>query len=648
MKKNLIGAELDATARGGERRGSALLLALVLTVATSALALSAIYLTGESGMLTRSFDKERDLRYAAEAGLQIGKSRLNVDPYALPDSLYTQIDTNLVIPSASGSGSTNMKVNVYVGPTGSTTGQFGRFASVVAVSSDAAGWTTARRLELAQENFAKYAYWSNAETNMSGTIIYFGNGDNLWGPVWSNDVIHVNSTGATFHDEVGTAKTVSGANYGTFVKGYTENLNPITLPNNTTLGSLPGYASSGNFNFGNPGTNGDETTVRIRLEFVAIDLDGNGDSTGVDEGFFKAYRISASGEVPWLRGDYNTTKASAKNCGDFHGPAGGVQKFLPASLHATGSSWRRDSLMAWYGWSSAQADAHLNLSLDSMMNVPGYTPRCFPGGSPYLVATTRSGATKFGTDTTWTNSTAAAPDVHGGYWVPWPGAIDSRLTSGAKKRQDAAYLFPLYRGQNSGTKGVIYVNGTVGISGVLRGRVTVYATGSIVLLDDFRYATDPASVNFRCTDILGIISAHDIAVADNALNTPPHVSSSASTYKNMDDTKDLYIHAVMMALNTSFRVQNYSTGPTNVNGCSGSNAQRGCLYLTGGLIQDKRGAVGLVSGVGYVKRYSYDRCANYNPPPYFPTTGRYLDNRYYELDPVGLSIGALFAKLTPG
>jgi hypothetical protein len=23
-----------------------------------------------------------------------------------------------------------------------------------------------------------------------------------------------------------------------------------------------------------------------------------------------------------------------------------------------------------------------------------------------------------------------------------------------------------------------------------------------------------------------------------------------------------------------------------------------------------------------------------NPPPYFPTTGRFQDNRYYELDPV--------------
>ena len=89
-----------------------------------------------------------------------------------------------------------------------------------------------------------------------------------------------------------------------------------------------------------------------------------------------------------------------------------------------------------------------------------------------------------------------------------------------------------------------------------------------------------------------------------------------------------------MALGTSFTVENYNAGPNNALTCGTSTDGRGCLFLTGGLIQNNRGAVGLVSGEGYVKRYSYDRCAVINPPPYFPTTGRFLDNRYYELDPV--------------
>jgi hypothetical protein len=69
--------------------------------------------------------------------------------------------------------------------------------------------------------------------------------------------------------------------------------------------------------------------------------------------------------------------------------------------------------------------------------------------------------------------------------------------------------------------------------------------------------------------------------------------------------------------------------------------------LLGGLIQEARGPVGTTAGTGYGKQYTYDRCANLRPPPYFPTTGRYLDNRYLEVDPVGFDIATLFARLSP-
>lgn len=48
-----------------------------------------------------------------------------------------------------------------------------------------------------------------------------------------------------------------------------------------------------------------------------------------------------------------------------------------------------------------------------------------------------------------------------------------------------------------------------------------------------------------------------------------------------------------------------------------------------------------------MKRYSYDRCAIVTPPPYFPTTGRLQDNRYYELNPVGFSAATLYKSITP-
>ena len=148
--------------------------------------------------------------------------------------------------------------------------------------------------------------------------------------------------------------------------------------------------------------------------------------------------------------------------------------------------------------------------------------------------------------------------------------------------------------------------------------------------------------------MLGVIAGNDAIVADNGLNTPVWVKTGTVTTgiaKSMDDTPDLYLHSVIMALGTSFQVENYDSGPVNAIGCSGNSDGRGCLYLTGGLIQANRGAVGTSSGSGYVKRYSYDRCVIMNPPPYFPTTGRFQDNRYYELDPVRFNVTQLFHDL---
>ncbi|HEY5088257.1 MAG TPA: hypothetical protein VII66_12935, partial [Gemmatimonadaceae bacterium] len=88
-------------------------------------------------------------------------------------------------------------------------------------------------------------------------------------------------------------------------------------------------------------------------------------------------------------------------------------------------------------------------------------------------------------------------------------------------------------------------------------------------------------------------------------------------------------------------------GTTATNNCGTIVNGRGCLNLAGGIIQEDRGPVGLSDGHGFAKQYSYDQCALYNPPPYFPTTGRYTDNRYYEIDPNGFDVTSLYNSLTP-
>jgi hypothetical protein len=647
------------------RRGIALFISMFFVAGIGALALSAIYLTANAQLLSKTYEKEDDLKYASEAALQIGKAELNFNPAALPNTSYVRLLNNASVRAADGSTVPGIVVSLYAGPTGSTSGQFGRFASVVAEARDPNGTGFVRRLELTQESFAKFAYWSNNENNASGGTIVFANGDAIWGPVFSNDTITIASSHASFHDAVSTAAPViSGANYGTFFKGYQVKQRPITLPSLSSLSTLSGLAATSNYSLPSSST-GDETTILTRVEFIAVDLNSDGDSTDDNEGFFRVYK-AASGYSTWLRGDWpgpGSAVTSVLNCGDWHTVGQGPSRtlrFFPAAIHP--QSWF-ESLMEGSAGSgggamtTTAAQNEQNATLQTIMSHPN--ARCYLGGDPHLVAIARNTAfwansdkQKGGDDTTFT-----ASDPRGA-WQTWSGTIPPVVASvrgvagsSVLGPHDAAYLYPLYRGYNTSTKGVIYSAGSVGVSGVVRGVMTLYSPYTVVILDDLRYANDPAAG--VCIDILGTISGANTVVANNGLNTPINIRSNSNPlWETADDTPDLYLHDIVMALGTSFQVEGYGSAPANALTCGASTDGRGCLYLTGGLIQNRRGPVGLTSGEGYVKRYSYDRCAITNPPPYFPTTGRFEDNRYYEHDPVRVnssvagSIRALFLSLT--
>ena len=77
--------------------------------------------------------------------------------------------------------------------------------------------------------------------------------------------------------------------------------------------------------------------------------------------------------------------------------------------------------------------------------------------------------------------------------------------------------------------------------------------------------------------------------------------------------------------------------------CGATVWGRGCLLLTGGIVQRTRGPVGTAGGTGNLKRYSFNSCALTDPPPYFPATGHFARNRFYELDPVGFNVATWFA-----
>jgi len=569
-------------------RGIALITVLLLALALAAMTFGAA-MVSMNGRLIRTYGERLTVAEDGSlAGLEEGRSRLNGDKTLYPATGYTTLETGVAVRDAAGAVIPNLTRWTYAGPSGVSSGQYGVFGSIISVVQDNMNIRTVRRLEVNQESFAKYAYFTDIEPSN----ISFGPGDQIWGPVHSNDVLKIYSPGfAKFHDVTRTAMTVSGAAYGVFDKGYEQNVSPIPMPVTADATKLNTQATAGNLSFTGyvSATTG---LARTRIEFVGLDLNGDGDTNEDDEGFIKVYQGAAGKEAFVVADRPSGAITTTTNCGDFN--ATYHVGFKATSAHA-----------------ASGAHAQVNSLTDN-------SARCYLGG-----------------DATLTGGFAAS--TANGQWLAWGGAVDARVT--ALKGAEAPYFHPITRALNPNFKGVIYVSGDVAISGTVRARVTLASPNDIVIVDNVKQATDP-SVGV-CDDILGLFAAGDVVVADNLLNAPVNVSGS--TYKTMRPVgnQDEYIHAVVLALN-NFTVESYSTGPTTQEPCGAQAWGRGCLRLTGGIIQKTRGAVGTTGGTGNLKAYSYNACANTDPPPYFPTTGRFARNRFYELDPVGFNVTTWF------
>jgi hypothetical protein len=571
-----------------QRPGFVLMLVMIVIVGVSIVATGAITM-GMNGTLIRNYHQHHDaLTHAADAALETVRAQLNGQPSLFPDTGYAAVEVDTPVLNAAG------RViglrSTYLGPVGVTSGEYGVYGTIISVVRSGPN-TVIRRTLVVQESFSKFAYFTDVEP----AAIAFGGGDQIFGPAHSNDRIRIYDSGATFHGPITTARDIQGRQYGTYREGYAEEAGTIPLPELADLQKLQVQGAQGSTSFtGSLGSPPGRATTRI--EFVAVDLDGNGDTRGHNEGFIRVYQSS---DAAWVVGAAPVDELrTSNNCGHVHNNDG---KFYTAAMHGTVPGVNDDVMAA--------------LSSSSR--------RCYLGGAPEL-----------------TNGYTANDGR--GVWLDWPGSVSPLLAS----RADRAQLFPITRTLNPDFKGVVFVAGDVAVSGVVRGRVTVAATGNIIIADDITYATDP-SVG-TCEDILGLFAGGNIVVANTPVNAPwRRRPQTGQSYFSYDDTTDEFIHAFVLTLN-EFGVQDYNQGSTTAEKCQTQNWGRGCLYLTGGIIQRQRGAVGTTAGHGYIKRYSYDACGATAPPPYFPTTGRFGRAAHYDVDPVGFAIDAYFRMLTAG
>jgi hypothetical protein len=582
-----------------QRDGFVLVTVVLVIMVAAAVTAGAAVLGANTYLMTQYKDRQGLLQSVAEAGVEEGRARLNGDRTLYPKSGHVAIEDGVPVVDANGATIPGIRRYTYAGPIGDTTGQYGVFGTVVSVAEAPNGDRFVRRMEVLQESFAKYAYFTNAEPSN----IAFGSGDQIFGPTHSNGILKIYSSGAMFHDVVTTAETISGEQYATFRLGYTEHVRRIHMPETVDLTRLQTYAEQGGTAIVST-TSGGPGQATTRIEFISIDLNGDGDTRDADEGFMRVYQNTTTAGPAWITAHRPSTGniRDSKQCGDIHDDG----FFYSAASHGT-SGTDASGTHSWY------------YALQSMPS-----RRCYLGGDPRI----------------WHDGFTAGPDEMGGRWLPWNGPVDPRLV--ALGRPDAQYLFPITRALNPNFKGVVFVDGKVAVSGTLRGRLTLAATSSIIIADDIKYVTDPAAAT--CRDILGLFTGTDVIIADNTINAPQQVNGS--TYYTLDDTRDEFIHGVVLALE-NFEVENYGTGPTSAEPCGTTTRGRGCLFLTGGIIQSTRGAVGTTSGTGYLKRYSYDPCAYSDPPPYFPTTGHFARSRLFDVDPTGFNPTALFALLKP-
>jgi hypothetical protein len=148
-------------------------------------------------------------------------------------------------------------------------------------------------------------------------------------------------------------------------------------------------------------------------------------------------------------------------------------------------------------------------------------------------------------------------------------------------------------------------NGTLTVSGVLNGRVTMGSSQDLIIPNNITYAHDPRT-NSTSTDTMGLISEKDVVIDDGG-------------------PKNLEIDSCIMSMGKSFYLDNWDTV-----------AAKGNLTVYGGIIQDERGPVGTFNAddgtkkSGYSKNYLYDSRLLASPPAFMPTTGDYVTLSWQE------------------
>jgi len=594
------------------RRGSALILVLLMTLAIAGLSIAAIFMSSSASLLSAFYDREREYRLAAESALELVRSRLERDAaFAIPDTGVRQVLAGAQMREASGALIARVRVNVYAAATGDTSGGSVPMVTLLAAAYDAAGTRHVQRLDLRRESFSRYAYLVDSFP----TGVSFGPAT-VNGRVHSNGAWRLTSSGNRYRDTVTVVGSVTGS--GTFDIDSVVGVPRVPYPADSTYPRLDSIAAAANLSF-TPVSGGARGT---RLEFVAYDVDGDGVAEPT-EGFARVFDLAAT-----AAGDTMRLRASPQiwgsdifgiplhrwddpivqnQCGAFYLRAGRWH-FFPVSAHrrpyvfslvqsTATSSYPSVSLAKMSSMDDVDAEA-----VDSILTQP--TARCFPTGSPYLMPSERmtneSGAVTGtaadtipfgvvtpaggwpatatggygGSDTTFTAQSrqcvvaatgtgrcqaGTLSDV--GRWRAFVGTPISSSPDSVLQANERPYLWPLHASLNAAARGVVSAtSGPLYLSGKVAGPVTLRVAGRVVVVDPVTYVRDPNDADAApCRDRLGVLATGDILVVDGLTSRVRRIRAtaigSATVEGHFGAATEFPVHGFLMSLGGTVGVE---------------------------------------------------------------------------------------------
>ncbi len=637
-------------------RGMALVLVLLIAIAVTALAMGGIVMTS-AGTLTSKFHyRELALQASADGGAELARDSLNRNNTLLPDSGYVTLQSSGAVLDANGAVIPGFTRSVYAGRTGgrtggaATSGQYGsNYASALSVIQDTRGAVAVRRFLLSEESWSRFAYAMNKWSN-SG--ITFACGEIAAGPVHSNASIYISCGGSPktlFMGPVTVVGTISGKSGANFQAGYSEGVQPVKWPAASDLAKLRTYAqdaSTVNGDYDIDGTVSAVTsfTPTIRIDFLTIDLNANG-IIDPNEGFFRVFRADSNGANTRIPAYVTAKRWPWDESGVLHNAD------TDNDPNMVSPNCGADTLGTFYTATQffnrtvpVMTLAQKQAGVRALLNKGGH--RCYLGGDPRLFRAQTGDTLTPDSTLTYAGPADFVPSPNGvgmrGKWLKRSGTYPVPPQLAAIRPGDQQYLIPLQ--SNVNFKGVIYVRGPVAVSGRLRGRVTLAATGAISLADDMLYTTTPGSDCSETGDVLGVTTPEAVPIADNNIQNPFRVNGTAVGL--FDDTPDNENYHMFIFTLKQFYGEDVYSNPITYNAgtsiagercAANTTAKSGCVRISGGIIQDDVGAPTFSSSSGWAEQHTYDKCGISSPPPYFPTTGRYLQNRVYEIDPVWLN-----------